>query len=697
MAAQFPAFERMLRPRSVAVIGASDDPTRAGGRPIAYMKARGFSGALYPVNPNRETVQGLKAYGHVRDLPEVPDLAIIALPAAQTLASVEALGQQGVPGAVIFGSGFAETDENGTALQNQITNVARAHGIRLLGPNSLGLLNAEIGFYGTFTASFESGWPHRGRVGIASQSGAFGTHVFCAARDRSLGASIFITTGNEADLTISDAIGWMAESAAIDVVVSYVEGIRDGDSFIRALDIARLARKPIIMMKVGRSALGHEAARSHTASIAVDDKVIDAVLSEFGVMRVRSTDEALDIATAAARRIYPVNNTLGVLTVSGGAGILLADEAADRGLAMPAMPEEAQARLRALLPYGAPRNPVDCTAQALSETSLVREFGREMMLAGGYQSLLAFFSHAGGAASIVPRLRPELKTIRALAPDRLYVLSVLASDEIKRGYEDDGYLVYEDPMRAIGAIDAMGKFGATFARKDGERPPDVPAIAMPSRALNEAEAKKILSQAGIVMAPELACRSEAEAVDAAGCFGFPVVMKILSPDIAHKSEIGGVIVGVESETAAREAYRLLMERAAAKAPGAKIDGVLVAKQIVDGVECILGIQRDPVFGPIALFGLGGIFVEIMEDVVLHRCPFGLDVARDMIGRIKSAPLLLGARGRKPVDLDALATMLSRLSVVAAQAGPNLHSIDLNPVIATEDGAFAVDAVIVNQA
>ncbi len=275
------------------------------------------------------------------------------------------------------------------------------------------------------------------------------------------------------------------------------------------------------------------------------------------------------------------------------------------------------------------------------------------------------------------------------------MLSVLASDEIKRGYEDDGYLVYEDPMRAIRAIDAMGKFGAAFAGENGKRPPDVPAIAMPSTVLNEADAKRLLSHAGIVMAPETTCQSDGEAVAAAPQFGFPVVMKILSPDIAHKSEIGGVIVGVASEDAVREAYRLLLERARTNAARAKIDGVLVAKQIKDGVECILGIQRDPVFGPIALFGLGGIFVEIMEDVALHRCPFGLDVAQRMIGGIKSAPLLRGARGRAPVNLDALATMLSRLSVIAAQAGPRLRSIDINPVIATADGAFAVDAVIVN--
>lgn len=683
----------MLKPRSVAVLGASDDPTRAGGRPIAYMLERGFSGALFPVNPNRDAVQGLRAYARVVDLPEVPDLAIVALPAAQALTSIEELARWGVDSAVIFSSGFAETDQNGIELQNQIAAVARAHGMRLLGPNSLGLFNADVGFYGTFTASFETGWPHRGRIGIASQSGAFGAHVFCAARDRGLGASVFITTGNEADLTISDAIGWMAESSNVDVVVSYVEGIRDADSFIRALDIARRARKPIVMMKVGRSKLGHEAARSHTASIAGNDRVIDAVLSEFGVLRVRSTDEALDIAAAAARRIYPVHNTLGVLTVSGGAGILLADEAEDRGLDMPEMPKDAQARLRARLPFGAPRNPVDCTAQALSETSLIGEFGREMVINGGYRSILAFFSHAGGAMSIAPQLRRELKMVRDHAPDRLFMLSVLASDEIKRGYEEDGYLVYEDPTRAIRAIDAMGKFGTAFARRPSEPLPDVPAIALPSASLNEADAKLLLSRSGIVMAPETACGSEAEAVAAAVQFGFPVVMKILSPDIVHKSEIGGVLVGVENEDAVRQAYHLLLDRGRMKAPRAKIDGVLVAKQIEGGVECILGIQQDPVFGPIAMFGLGGIFVEIMGDVVLHRCPFGMDVAKDLINRIKSAPLLRGARGRPSVNIDALAAMLSRLSVIAAQAGPGLRSIDLNPVIATSEGAFAVDAAI----
>jgi acyl-CoA synthetase (NDP forming) len=275
----------------------------------------------------------------------------------------------------------------------------------------------------------------------------------------------------------------------------------------------------------------------------------------------------------------------------------------------------------------------------------------------------------------------------------LYVLSVIAPPAMVKEYEADGFVVFEDPTRAVVAIQAMGRFGEAFAAGAGGAPPDVPPAFLPAATPSEAEAKRILAQAGIVSAPEAACVTPDEAIAAAARFGTPVVMKILSPDIVHKSELGGVLLGIETAEQVRLGYHTLLDRAATAAPSARIEGVLVAKQLSGGVECIMGVQRDPVFGPVALFGLGGIFVEIVQDVALRRCPFGADVAEQMIRSIKAAPILLGARGRPPVDVPALATMLSRLSVFAHEAGPRLQSIDLNPVIARPDGAYAVDAVI----
>lgn len=691
---RFASLSGMFAPNSVAVLGASADATRIGGRPIDYMLKQGFAGAIYPVNPGREVVQGLRAYPGVKDLPETPDVAVIAVAASIVVQSVQELADKGVKNTIILSAGFAEVDDAGAAEQDRMVAIARQAGMRLLGPNCLGLFNRRSSFYPTFTASFEGGFPIPGRIGIASQSGAYGTHVFAAMRDRGIGTGLCVTTGNEADVTIGDVIGWMVEDPETDVIACYAEGIREADSFIAALTAARAAKKPIVMMKVGRSALGGAAAKSHTASIAGDDAVTDAVLSEFGVVRARTTEEMIDIALTASRKIYPVGNTLGVLTVSGGAGVLISDAAEQVGLPMPEMPQAAQDRLRAIIPFAAPRNPVDCTAQVGNLPSALADFAEATVADGGYSSIMVFWSQAGATKANVERLRTNLAKVREKHPGRLWLMSVLAPREVEAQYEEDGFVVIGDPTRATVALHAMGRFGDAFAAPPPSTPPVVPRLPLPAATPTEAEAKALLAQAGIAPAPERACASAEAALAAARQFGFPVVMKILSPDILHKSEIGGVLLDIDSEDAVRQGFATLMQRGAT-VPGARLEGVLVARQLKGGVECIMGIHRDPVFGPVAMFGLGGIFVEVLKDVVFRRCPFGVVEAEAMIRSIRGAPLLLGARGRKPADIPALAEMLARLSVFAHQSGPTLQGIDLNPVFAMPagEGAFAADAVI----
>lgn len=688
-------LSRLFAPRSVAVIGASGDPSRIGGRPIASMLTGGYKGTILPVNPNRPEVQGLTAYASVVDLPEVPDVAIVAVPAKLVTETVQQLAARGTAGAIVFSSGFAEMDEDGAAEQDRMIAAANAHGMRVLGPNTLGLFDLRSGFYGSFTSVFEGGMPPVGRIGIASQSGAYCGHLVSVMRARGLGIAAGVMTGNEGDVTLGDAIGHMVTDDGIDVIAVYAEGINRGDSFVAALEAARQARKPIVVMKVGRSALGGAAAKSHTASIAGDDTVTSAVLAEFGAVQAHTTDQMLDIAQLATRRIYPVNNTLGVITVSGGAGVVVSDAAEELGLAMPEMPEDAQKRLKAILPYAAPRNPVDCTAQVLNDLSLMGQFSEAVVAEGGYTSILGFLTYTAASPTLSPRLREQLRLLKGKHPDRLYVLSVVAGRDRIAEYEGDGFSVFEDPTRAVVAIDAMGRFGKAFARKPGQKPPAVPAIALPAATPTEAEAKRLLGQAGIKAAPEQVCATPEEAAKAAAGFGYPVVMKIVSPDILHKTEIGGVLLDVADEAAVKAGHATLIERAKQHAPKARIEGVLVAKQLKGGVECILGIHRDPVFGPVAMVGLGGVFVEIVKDVAFRRCPFGVDVAAEMIGSLKGVSLLQGARGRPKADVTALAEMLSRLSVVAYQAGDTLQSVDLNPVIVLPEGegAYAVDAVI----
>ncbi|PTW62620.1 6-carboxyhexanoate-CoA ligase [Breoghania corrubedonensis] len=688
----FSGLGAMLTPRSVAIVGASGDPTRIGGRPIAAMLKAGFKGTILPVNPTRDEVQGLACYATVDDLPEAPEAGIVAVAAKHAPEVVDALGRKGCRSVTLFSAGFAETGADGERAQEDLLAIARRHGMRVLGPNTLGVYNVEIGYYGTFSSSLELAFPLSGPIGIASQSGAYGAHLAAMARLRGLGASVLITTGNEADVTVADAIGWMAGADEVEVILAYQEGFRDGPKLLAALDAARAAKKPVFMLKSGRSSLGASAAASHTASLTGDDAVAEAVLAEHGVIRVRDTEQMLDFAYAARPRIYPASNSLGIITVSGGAGIVATDEAAEQGLPMPLMPEAAQAKLLDLLPYGAPANPLDCTAQALNDLSLFEAFTRSALADGGYRSILCFLTYVAGGASLAPRLIKTLERLRAEFPDRLLALCIIADDEKVAAYERAGCLVFTDPSRAVRAIAAMGRVGAAFTAPEASRPA-LPSVALPQTAPDEHQAKALLGGAGIQAAPERIVRSADEAARAAADLGFPVVMKIVSPDIVHKSDIGGVKLAIADEIEARAAYGDILASVAASAPGAHISGVLVARQLSGGVECLMGISRDPVFGPVAVFGLGGIFVEILNDVAIRTCPFDHEAAKETIGSIKGASILKGARGRPAADIDALADMLSRLSAFAAAAGPRLVSIDLNPVLALPDGAFALDAVI----
>ena len=691
---RFASLDALLAPRSVAVLGASQDPLRIGGRPIAYLKARGFSGPILPVNPNRETVQGLRAWPRLADVPGEVDAAIIAVPGPAADQAVADCIAKGVKAAIMFTAGFAEVDAAGAAAQARLAAAAKAAGMRLLGPNALGLFNARIGWFPIFSSSFENGWPRPGRIGIASQSGAYGTHLFALARDRGLGTPLLITTGNEADVTVGEAIGWLAEDEGTEVIVAYAEGIRDGPAFLAALETARRARKPVAIIKVGRSALGARAARSHTASIAGDDAVTEAVLRDAGALRARNTEELLDAAEVATRRIYPVANTLGVVTISGGAGVLIADAAEALGLPMPPMPAAAQARLRALVPFCNPANPVDCTAQAFNDMSVIGAFADSMLGDGGYASAIAFFTQVGASRSVAPALKEQLDRVVARYPDRLFILSVTGAPETIRVWKEAGYLVFEDPTRAVTAVAAMGRFGEAFARPEALPAPPI-ALPLPHTAPDEAEAKRLLSAIGITVPEEVVCTSAEEAAEAAARLGFPVALKLVSPDVAHKSEIGGVRLGVSGTESVRSAFAEIIEAASRHAPKARLHGVLVSPMLSGGVECIIGVSRDPVFGPVAMVGLGGVFVEVLCDVALRLCPFGEAEAEAMIRSLRGLPLLDGARGRQRMDIPALAAALSRLSRFAAGAGPRLRGLEVNPILVLPEGrgAVALDALL----
>ncbi len=700
MTPQSGSLAPLFDPKTVAIIGASDNMLKFGGRPIRFMREGNYTGTVYPVNPKGGMIQGLQAYKNIRDVPETVDMCVVTVPAPLVVAAVKDCVEAGVRSVVIFSSGFSEVDEQGVQWQAELDAIAKNSDTRLVGPNCMGVLNAASHAVGTFASSFERGWPKVGPISILSQSGAVGGHIMVLARERGIGIRNWITTGNEVDVDVADCIAYCAEDPDTKVIAAYMEGTKKPEKLMQAFAAARANGKAIVMMKVGASEVGAVAANSHTASLAGADAIYDAMFRQYGVCRVYSMDEMLDVAAAAAAGQFPNRNRLGIVTISGGIGVLTSDIAALHGLEVPELPEKTQKTLKALMPLAAVRNPVDTTAQMLNDMPVFEESLRTMLRDGDCDAILVFLSTIGFSERMMVQIREVLERVRADFPDELMILSMVSLPADREYLESLKYLVIEDPNRAIRAIAALVGFGRSFVKGGTGKLPPLPAdaIAPPRRALSELEAGEILAKAGLPMAPGRLANSADDAARAAMEMGYPVVMKIASPDIQHKSDIGGVKLNLQSVDEVRAGYQAIMAAVGQHAKGAAIDGVLVAPMISGGVETILGVHRDPVFGPVVLFGLGGIFVEVLKDVTFRIAPFDLEEAHRMIDEVRGRAMLDGVRGQAPSDVDALAQALSQLSVYAAAHADVIESIDINPFLvkAKGDGAIAVDALILTQ-
>ena len=685
----------LLHPRSIAIIGASDDPTRIGGRPLAYTRDAGFAGPLYPVNPRRATVQNLPAFPTIADVPEPVDTAIIAVPAPAVVPTAEACAAAGVKAAVVFSAGFAETGDDGRRRQDALSAIAGASGMRIVGPNCLGVYNSATGFFGTFTTTLEAEHPVPGGVGLVSQSGAYGSHLSLLATRRRIGIRFWVTTGNECDVDVAETIGWLARRPDISVIVAYVEGVADRDRLLTSLALAREHRKPVILQKVGRTEIGADAVRSHTATLAGSDAVYDGVFRQFGVHRARDAEEMLDIAYAATFGAFPASRRVGLMSISGGVGVQMADEAVACGLEVTAMSDRAQARLKAQLPYASPRNPVDITAQAFNNLDLIRSNLDIMLEEGAYDAIVAFFTFVAAAGAMVEPIREILHDARRRHPDSLLVLSIVGPPDIVQHYEAAGCPVFEDPSRAVRAVAALARLAESFDRPVAV--PTVPpaAVPLPPAPIDEAEARRIFAEAGLPVLESRLCATDLEAARAGEEIGFPVALKIASPDIAHKSDFGGVALDLDTAAAVIAAFAAVTAAARSACPEARLDGVLVSPMVTDGVEMILGVQNDPTFGPVVMCGLGGVFVETLADVSLRAAPFDVNEAHRMLRELQGFALLEGARGRPPADLDALAAALAALSRFASAHRGQLDSADLNPVVVRPagQGVVAIDALM----
>jgi len=685
----------LLAPRSVAIFGASNDPTRISGRSLRYYREAGFKGGLYPINPTRDTVQGLQAFPDLASVPGTVDCAVIAVPANLAIQSMEACVAKGVGGVVMFTAGFAEIGAEGRAMQERITQIAQDSGIRLCGPNCLGLFNMRIGHTPTFSSFLEEGPTPAGPLGMVTQSGAFGTHLLALAQRRGIQVGVWMSTGNEADVAVADGISFLADDPDTQAIACYVEAIKDGKLFADAVARARDTGKPVIAMKVGSSTVGAAAAASHTASLAGADAVYDAAFRQLGVERAKTPEDLINIAYACTRGRLPSSRRLAVMTMSGGAGVLMADASEEGGLELTPLSEESQKEVIDWVPFAAARNPVDVTAQVLNDPSILDKsfdllFGKE-----NFPAMVAFFTTWASSPQMAEPLFKSVSEAAAKYPDRYFALSAIATPEMQRRYEAAGVGLFEDPWRAVESIAAAVRAAERLNSPPLPIPP-VPAELppLPQGRIAEHEAKRILAAAGIPILDERLVTDAGQAEAAAKAIGDRLVLKIVSPDIPHKTEMGGVMLNVQAAEAG-SAYNAMITRIKERAPRAHLDGVLISPMVSGGVEMILGVQNDPVFGPVVMLGLGGIFVEVLRDVTFRIAPFGIEEAHRMIGELRGRAMLEGARGQPPCDIDVLAETLSKLSVFVAEQKGRFTSIDINPLLVRPkgQGAAALDALI----
>ncbi len=690
-----PTLSRLFDPRSIAIVGASATPGKIGAMPVTLLRQHGYEGRIIPVNPRADTIQGLAAAPSLDALDQDIDLAILAVPAAHAAQALQSARPGQLGAAVIFTSGYSETGAAGAEQQQRLCGIARERGIRLLGPNCLGFMNVRRKVYATFSPAPANGAVPAGGIAMVSQSGAFGAYAYSMARERGLGLSHWISTGNEADIDVADCIEWLAHDADTRVIMAYMEGCRDGAKLRRALAAARAAGKPVVVTKIGRTQAGAQAAASHTAALAGDDAVYDALFRQYGALRARTIEEFFNLGYALDTWPRPpAGRRLGIFTISGGVGALMADEAQDAGLALPEPAAAAQARLLAQVPFASARNPVDVTGQAISEPGLLLATADDILADGRYDALAVFLAAAGSSEALWPTFENFAREMQARHPGVPLAISALFTPERRRQLERLGCLVFPDPSAAIRTLGTVAQLAdhADAAAEPAASSDDPPPLL---DAYNEVQAMDLLRRAGLPATPCILAADADAAVCAAAELDGPVALKIVSPDIVHKSDVGGVKLNVAGEDALRRAHADILDAVRRHAPEARIDGVLVAPMAPKGVECIAGVHCDPVFGPVVMFGLGGVFVEVLKDVSFRLAPFGRDEALAMIREIKGYALLQGARGTPPCDVDALADALAALSRFAHARRDDFSSVEINPLLALPagQGALALDAVV----
>ena len=681
---------RLLNARSIAIVGASDDLVKPGGRVIASLKLNDYSGAIYPVNPGRAKIQGLTAYPSLQALPEAPDMVILSIPAKDVESAIQAGLERGAGGFVVFASGFAEKDEAGAEAQQSIAKLVKAHGVPMIGPNCLGVMNGNAHILASSTVVMRGRHLLGGTCSLVSQSGAIGTYWLDMMMNAGYGAAKWLSTGNEADVDVAAALAYLVDDPDTHIVALYVEGVRDGVTFRRAARRAIAARKPILVLKSGRSAAGAVAAASHTGALAGADDEYDALFNQFNICRVESMTAMVNLTRLLLTQKMSPGRRMLVLSVSGGAGVLLTDAAQAAGLETPDFPPASKVALRNILPdFAQPQNPIDLTAQIVGDKSMLRRVLQVAVDSGAFDGLLLFI---GGLSELASELAESLSEIVRPWGRPCAVVWQAVAPEAVQTLHNAGIPVYGEIPEAAAAMAAAIKIAEGWHDKATPATDPLPRPAMPLAHLTEQAAKKMLSEGcGLARPRSVLLTSGENAAARLGALKAPLVAKLQSPQMLHKSGHGGIALNLADADAAASAAQGML--ALAKERGLEAEGVLIEEMVGIDFEFVFGIRDTPVFGPLLTLGRGGVDVEIDPDVVMAYLPLGPAEIETLVQRLRVAPLLRGFRGRPAANIPELANALHRICEFYL-ATPHLREIEINPLILDREGrVIALDALI----
>jgi acetyl coenzyme A synthetase (ADP forming)-like protein len=692
------SLEPIFRPASIAVVGASRSPGGIGYEIVHNLVEHGYRGALYPVNPNARFVHSIPAYRSVLEIPGALDLAVIAVPKACVLEVVDECGQKGVPALVVISAGFKEVGGAGVELERALLERVKRFGMRLVGPNCIGVLNTEPDV--SMNATFAPTTPPAGPVSFVSQSGAMGVTILDYAATYGIGIHHFVSMGNRADVSSNDLLEYWGAEEATKVILMYLESFGNPRNFTRlARTVTR--NKPVLVVKAGRSRAGARAALSHTGALAGLDVATDALLAQCGVIRVETVEELFDLAMAFSRLPVPRGERVAIVTNAGGPGIIIADACEAAGLAVAELAPATRAALARSLPEEAGvANPVDMIASA---TAASYRTALELVLADpNVDAVIASFVPVLGIRQL--DVAGAIVEVRRAHPEKPLLAVLLGQEGLPQGRAELGeagvpaYIFPESAARALAAMVRHRRWlerpAGTVRRFEVDRTRARGIIEGAARAgaewLPQADALALLECYGIPTVERRLARSAEEAVEAARAIGSPVVLKVLSPDIVHKTEVGGILLDLQGEEEVRRGYARVLDRVRAAAPGARLDGVLVERQLGGGKELVVGMTLDPSFGAVLMFGLGGIYVEALHDVAFRVEPVTDVDAREMIRSIRGFRLLEGVRGEEAVDLEAVAEVIEHVSQLVGEHHEVLE-LDVNPLVADARGVVAVDA------